>query len=259
MELTSNNIPVVTGVYKITCKINSKSYIGQARNVKERIKQHLWSSFNPSKKDFDVPFHAALRKYGIENFDLDILEICEADELNDKECYWIKLFGTYVHAENAAGYNATEGGKQSVRRSKLTPDVLSEVYLLIKENVLTYDEIAAQFELTASTIKKINTGKICYNSAFTYPLRDNKACVNKSLRKQKFGEYRYTGTAVEQYNIHTNELLNRYPTALAAARALGDSALNKHIANCCAGRRKTAYGYTWKFVEIAEQDWKALF
>lgn len=259
MELTSTSIPVVTGIYKVTCKINSKSYIGQARNVKERIKQHLWSSFNPAKKDFDVPFHAALRKYGIENFDLDILELCEAAELNDRECYWIKLFGTYVHAKNAAGYNVTEGGKQSVRRSKLTPDILSEVYLLIKENVLTYDEIAAKFELTASTIKKINAGKICYNSAFSYPLRDNTACVNKGLHKQKFGEYRYTGTAVEQYDIHTNELLNMYPTALAAARALGDSAFNKHIANCCAGRRKTAYGYVWKFIEIAEQDWKALF
>ena len=259
MELTSDNIPVATGIYKVTCKINSKSYVGQARNIKARIKQHLWSSFNPAKKDYDVPFHSAIRKYGIENFCIEVLEVCNEVDLNVRERHWVSRLNTYIHSENSAGYNVTEGGKQAVRRLKLVPDVLSQVYVLLAENVLTYDEIATKFELTSSAIKKINVGKICYNSAFVYPLRDNSKCLNKRLHKQKFGDYRYTGTAVEQYDINTGKLLGVYPTALAAARVLGDSTYNKHIANCCAGRHKTAYGYVWKFIEISEQDWKALF
>jgi group I intron endonuclease len=259
MELTSNNIPAATGIYKITCQITSKSYIGQAHNIKTRIKQHLWSTFNQAKKDYNVPFHAAIRKYGIENFDLVILETCEAADLNSQERYWIKLFNTYIHSENSAGYNVTEGGKQSVRRPKLSPDLLNQVYDLLRENVLTYNEIASKFDITASAVKKINAGKVCYDSAFTYPLRDNSACRNKHLHRQKFGGCRYTGAAVEQRNINTGTLIKLYPSSLVAANALGDRNFNKHITNCCAGRRKTAYGYVWKFREISEQDWEALF
>ena len=255
MQLVSENIPAGTGIYKVTCKISSKSYIGQARNIKARIKQHLRSSINPTAKDYDVPFHAAIRKYGIENFDITILELCDESTLNDRERYWIKELGTYIHAEWSTGYNVTEGGKQSVRRLKLTPEVLTQVYSLIKENILTYAEIADKFELNPDTIKRISIGKICYNSAFIYPLRDNSRCVNK----QKFGGYLYTGTAVEQLDTNTGALLNLYPSALAAAMALGNNEYNKHIAHCCAGKRKTAYGYSWKFREISETDWRALF
>lgn len=255
MQLTSKNIPVATGIYKVTCKVTLKSYIGQARNIKVRIKQHLRSSINPAAKDYEVPFHAAIRKYGIENFDFTVLEVCNELELNVREQYWIKTFRTYIHAEDSMGYNVTEGGKQSVRRLKLTPDVLTQIYSLLKENILTYTEIAAKFELSPDTVKKISIGKICYNSAFTYPLRDNSLCVNK----QKFGNYLYTGTAVAQLDISTGDLLNLYPSALAAAVALGNGEYNKHIAHCCAGKRKTAYGYAWKFKEISEIDWRALF
>jgi hypothetical protein len=104
MLLTSADIPAVTGIYKITCKINSKSYVGQARNIKARIKQHLRSSISPAAKDYGVPFHAAIRKYGIENFDITVLEICEADELNAKERFWIKTLRTYIHFEDSVGY-----------------------------------------------------------------------------------------------------------------------------------------------------------
>lgn len=255
MQLTSEDIPAVTGIYKVTCKITLKSYVGQARNIKARIKQHLRSSISPAAKDYGVPFHAAIRKYGIENFDIVILEVCTQAELNDKERYWIKAFGTYIHSAETTGYNVTEGGKQSVRRLKLTPAVLTQVYNLLIENVLTYNEIAEKFDLSPGTLKKINAGKTCYNSAFTYPLRDSRLC----LHRQKFGSYAYTGTAVEQLDRDTGELVQLYPSAFAAAIALGNTEYNKHIAHCCAGNRKTAYGYKWKFKEISEQEWKTLF
>lgn len=255
MELMSNNIPVTTGIYKVTCKITLKSYIGQARNIKTRVKQHLHSSINQARKDYDVPFHAAIRKYGVENFEISILETCEEPELNNRERYWIKVFNTYIHSENSMGYNVTEGGKQTVRRLKLTPEILKQIYVLLKDNILTYSEIAVMFKLNPDTIKGINSGKICFDSTITYPLRDNNECVNR----QKMGCYRYKGTAVEQLDKLTGNLLNLYPSAMSAALALGNIDYNKHIAHCCAGRRKTAYGYVWKFREISEQDWKALF
>lgn len=255
MQLVSNDLPVVTGIYKVTCKATLKSYIGQARNIKMRIKQHLRSSINDAAKDYGVPFHAAIRKYGIENFDIEVLELCDAAELNDKERYWIKMLGTYIHAEGSGGYNVTEGGRQSVRRIKLTPEVLTQIFSLLKENILTYKEIADKFALNADTVKRLNTGRMCYDPRLSYPLRNNSTCVNK----QKFGSYLYTGTAVEQLDRYTGNLLALYPSAFAAASALGNVEYNKHIAHCCSGKRKTAYGYKWKFRDISEAEWKSLF
>lgn len=138
------------------------------------------------------------------------------------------------------GYNVTEGGRQSVRKLKLTPDVLEQIYHLLKDNILTYNEIASKFGLTSSTLRQLNRGRICYNHNYTYPLRDNTQC----LHRQKLGNYHYTGTAIEQVDLYSGKVLMVFPSALAAALALGNREYNKHIANCCAGRRATAYGYS---------------
>lgn len=87
MTLLEQEVPAVAGIYKITCNVTLKSYVGQSRNIKARIKQHLQSSLNPLAKDFAVPIHNAIRKYGIENFDLSILEFCEPALLNAREVY----------------------------------------------------------------------------------------------------------------------------------------------------------------------------
>ena len=51
------------GIYKITNKINGKSYIGQSVNIERRFSEHKVSSHNPKNL-----IHKALNKYGIENW-----------------------------------------------------------------------------------------------------------------------------------------------------------------------------------------------
>lgn len=47
-----------------------------------------------------------MRKYGIDNFSLDILEeVKDSSQLNDREIYWIKYYNSYNN-----GYNQTIGG-----------------------------------------------------------------------------------------------------------------------------------------------------
>lgn len=147
------------------------------------------------------------------------------------------------------GYNVTEGGRQSVRKLKLTTEVLEQIYCLLKDNILTYDEIASKFGLTSSTLRKLNSGSMCYNPNYNYPLRDNTQCIHK----QKFGNYHYTGTAIEQVDLYSGKVLMVFPSALAAALALGNREYNKHIAHCCAGKRATAYGYIWRFCKISKE------
>lgn len=91
------------GIYKYTNKINGKSYIGQSINIEKRQAQHLYdANYRPERA---TGIDLAIRKYGIENFDFEILELCNIEELDEKEIYWIAFYNTYHD-----GYNRTKGG-----------------------------------------------------------------------------------------------------------------------------------------------------
>lgn len=91
-------------IYKFTNLINGKVYIGQTRKrLRDRLADHIWQM-----KNNPCYFHKALNKYGITNFDIDILEECEnVIDLNGLEIYWIDFYGS---TDRNKGYNLTKGG-----------------------------------------------------------------------------------------------------------------------------------------------------
>jgi len=70
------------GIYKYTNQINGKVYIGQSIDIRQRQYTHKSSAYNEKAKDFNSQFHQAIRKYGIENFDFEILEEIAPEEYN---------------------------------------------------------------------------------------------------------------------------------------------------------------------------------
>lgn len=86
---------------------SGKKYIGQAKNFIKRHKGHISISNNVNSRAYNHQFHKAIRKYGIENFKIDILEynIKTKQELNEKEKFYISLYDTFRN-----GYNSTLGG-----------------------------------------------------------------------------------------------------------------------------------------------------
>ena len=103
MNLISNCI------YKIENYLNGHIYIGMTNNFKRRIKEHINTSFNSNSKDFNSPIHKAIRKYGIENFNYEIIEdnISNRELMKERERFWIKHYKAYKNKEH---YNATQGG-----------------------------------------------------------------------------------------------------------------------------------------------------
>lgn len=96
------------GIYKITNKINGKSYIGLSGDVFIR-----WSEHRCHYKTIDNILYRAMRKYGIENFTFEILENCSKYELGEREKFYIRKYRTYVGFEDCNGYNMTLGGEES--------------------------------------------------------------------------------------------------------------------------------------------------
>lgn len=155
-------------IYKITNKINGKSYIGQTtQSLNRRINQHL----NDVKSNSHLMLHNAIRKYGFENFKVSILEKNVSYELlNDRECYWIKEENTYF--ETGYGYNMTLGGNQPFNSRKLTDDEISKIQNMLKNNLeLTEKEIGDIFKVSFSCISDINLGRSWNDSNIIYPIR----------------------------------------------------------------------------------------
>lgn len=99
------------GIYKITNKINNKSYIGQSKDIESRFKEHIQHTKTNIGKE--------IQKYGINNFSFDVLEQCSIEMLNEREAYYIKKYNSI---EN--GYNILPSGKlnfgENNPNSKLT-------------------------------------------------------------------------------------------------------------------------------------------
>jgi predicted GIY-YIG superfamily endonuclease len=95
-----------TGIYKITCLLDNKIYIGQARDISDRWKTHIKCGLGidtPSNK-----LYTAMLKEGVENFSFEVIEECSVSDLNKKEKYWIDYFQSNIY-----GYNMTAGGARS--------------------------------------------------------------------------------------------------------------------------------------------------
>lgn len=91
------------GIYKLTHIDSGISYIGQAKDIKERWVTHVKCSLG-----IDTPVTSQLytftREKGIDNFTFEILEKCSINELNEKEKFYIDLYQTYDF-----GLNKTRG------------------------------------------------------------------------------------------------------------------------------------------------------
>lgn len=100
----------ICGIYKITNNLNGKVYIGKSINIYYRWTQHIKISKNPSKyRDGNRPLYYAMSKYGADNFEFEIVEVCGEDVLCEREIYWIDVYDCTVLS--GRGYNLTSGGE----------------------------------------------------------------------------------------------------------------------------------------------------
>ena len=63
------------GVYKITNKLNGDCYVGSSKDIGKRWKRHIYLH-EAKGKHHEYFLYRAMRKYGIENFEFEVLETC---------------------------------------------------------------------------------------------------------------------------------------------------------------------------------------
>lgn len=85
-------------IYQITNKVNENFYVGKTeKSVEQRFKRHIANSAKGK-----TYLYKAMRKYGVENFTIKVLEESDTDDINELERKWIKTL--------SPTYNMTSGG-----------------------------------------------------------------------------------------------------------------------------------------------------
>ena len=243
-------------VYLITNRVNGKRYVGiTCRGYQERFKEHIYEALNGST----TILHNAIRKYGVDNFDLMLLESDIPDELISKrEQHYIALYNTFY--SSGIGYNMTEGGG-GMSGYKHTEDAKHKI-----------SESLQGHQFPQSRNKKIQEAMTGRDYKPEWRAALSQARLGRFTKEENpfYGKHHSEKTkqrvsdantkhAVLQLDPISHELLQRFKNPKAAGEFVVASGYTKAHPNTCGGRISevcrsgklscTAYGFSWKFEE----------
>jgi group I intron endonuclease len=241
-------------IYKIINKINNKVYIGcTTKTIEKRYKSHLYRCF---KKNYDSRLYNSMRKYGIENFEIELLEECDIDSIYEIEKIYIQKFDSYKN-----GLNSTLGGEGFLgyTHSKETRQIITK-NLISNGNShknKTYKEIYGE-DFTKEIEKRKIGAKNSWSNMSVEKKQDRVSKISKSLigvlagdknpMKKQENAIKVTGAnngrakAIIQYT-KCGELINEFSTIIEATLHTGIN----NIGAVCKGLNKSAGGYIWKY------------
>lgn len=203
-------------IYKITNTINGKLYIGQtSASIEERWKEHIKNARRENIQN--RPLYKAINKYGLDNFKIDIIEEIPNEDIVSREKYWIEYYGTFKH-----GYNATIGGDG-------VPYIDYDLVIATYYQTANQNETARQLNIGADSVRRILKIKQINNIPSAQTVSKN-----------------YNGNIINMYDLQNN-FIKTFASARDAAFAVTNKKDCSHIMDVCKGKRKTAYGYIWKF------------
>lgn len=164
-------------IYLITNIVNKKQYVGYTSfdNVLKRFEEH-WRS-RKSQKNGKSYLHAAMAKYGKENFSIKQIDITSEDDWIEKEQFWIQYYNTLV----PNGYNICIGGEKppvhygdNNCKTKIKDAEIINIYNDLLEYKLTIREIADKYHASTDEISRINKGTARRIEGYHFPLRKMK-------------------------------------------------------------------------------------
>ena len=236
-------LPNKGGIYLFENKINSKVYVGQSVNIHKRIIEHF--NNNP-----ELYFHQALKKYGIENFNIYILEyLDQKEEMNTREIYYINKYNSN---NSDFGYNLTKGGRGHLG-TECSPEQRETLSTLHKKETWGYNYETGQsyhadsreelaIKLISLGYKELSWNKIIdairnksYSSCFTFGNTKEEAINNANTINppKKFN--------ILLYNYKTGELSEAF-TYLSDAekyiRSLGYKLSPGHLSTAIKNNNK---------------------
>ena len=213
----------VSGIYKLTSP-NGKSYIGKTTNLYARLNQYK----NLHCKNQTYLYHA-IKKYGWENFKVELLEQVEDEDLdildttlNELEIKYIAEFGVN---DRSLGYNIAKGGVGGTH-SEETKEKISKV------------RMGTVF--TEETKRRMSEAKVGIKLA-----EETKKKMSETRLKMSPKDRRKMSKEVNQLDLQGN-FIKSWGSLKEAAIGVGLKS-SSGISAACKGTQKTAKGFKWEY------------
>lgn len=270
---------VIFIVYKHTCRLNGKSYVGQSSKpslgiddpqklLKVRWQGHCAAARYGSK----LIFHRAIMKYGKESFDYEVLEICNSlEHVLEREVFWIDKLNTF-----GSGYNLTCGGQYCVvtdeirekmrkagREVMARPEVLKKKSKRVAQIEPSTGEIVAVYSSVRNAYRQtgINHGNICSCArekgknvigGFKWNFVDDSVTVTKQNMNTQAIDARHKGEKCHQTKFYESDVIE-----MRAKYDLLDRSLRGVVMALCSDYAMR-YGVTSKaiFNAVTHRTWK---
>ena len=244
-------------IYKITNKLNNMMYVGLTikQRPTDRFSQHRYLARHPEQENGEPSYlHKAMAKYGVDNFNFEVIEEVENNLLEEREAYWID----YYNCLAPNGYCLTKGGYGTPGFSR--PQTLEERQKRSESNKQYYNNHPEAKEMISKRTqnlwkndeyrqKVIESNKAYYaNHPDKFKGENNpfygKHHSEESLKKIKEAS-KSRQKQIVQLDKDTLEEIQVFDGIKEAEKALGVSHgwLSK-----AARTNKVAYGYRWKII-----------
>lgn len=211
-------------IYKTTCLVTGKYYIGMHRTYKE----------NDGYMGSGLLLKRSIKKYGLENHKFEILEYCENVEhlckregeiineeiLQDELCMNLKLGG--IGGATMTGRKMSQETKDKISQSNKGRTFSEQTRKKISESVSKTLIGNQRAKGNKSWLGKKHTEETLLL------MRDNHPLTKR----------------VEMYDLDNN-FIKEFNSLREAENITG--VLRKHISRCCRGLAKTAGNHIWKF------------
>lgn len=220
-------------VYMLKNKINGKIYVGETKRALEvRVNEHI-------KGVIDSCIHRAIAKYGIENFEVAVLEECDSiEELKEREIFWIRELNSKV----PNGYNLTDGGDGGLGHV-----VTLETRLKISKSKTGkpgHPPSEKQLQTSSENGRKSKGRKLRPHT------EEEKKHLSELLKGRKISEKTRAKLIASNWNRRTvrcKETGELFSPLGAAAKWAG--VCDGTIIAACKKSTRTAGGYHWEYVK----------
>lgn len=263
-------------IYIIINKINGKVYIGKSYNFRKRMQDYK----GYQKNIRSWPIARAIKKYGIGNFDLKIIEDFhdyDNQKLKKRETFWIRYYNSI---NSKIGYNATDSDHDEPQFSEERKKQMSEarkgkkgltwnkkpvcqIDIESKQIIKIFDcalSAAKSMNITRASLilrvcnKTLNNGRI-YKTAHGF----GWCFIGENIENKDFKADRSNYTSkksVNQIDIITGGVIAQFSCAEEAALHItGKLGSAPSISKLCnwqlgkLGERSSAHGFYWEYVD----------
>lgn len=144
-------------IYKITCRVNNKVYIGQSKqDIKIRFNRHLYDALD-RPHPLNTKFARAIRKYGRDAFYIELIETVDGtvEQLTSREYYYINLYNSVETGYNSTDARCRSGGNTYFGKTEAEMQVIKTKIAATKLGSKNPNAVGIK-------CKNVNTGEILH-------------------------------------------------------------------------------------------------